>query len=89
MVKEEFKDIGLHDGGGLNLIVIRDTQSSRKIDLSGLRGIIFLDLWFQRCSIVINISSHKLKERASGEELDALSLFLKFLPLLNVKRQKY
>ena len=30
MVKEEFKDIESHDGGGLNLIVIRDTQSSRK-----------------------------------------------------------
>jgi hypothetical protein len=31
MVKEEFKDIELHDGGGLNLMVIRDTQSSRKL----------------------------------------------------------
>jgi len=30
MVKEEFKDIELHDGGGLNLIFIRDTQSSRR-----------------------------------------------------------
>jgi hypothetical protein len=27
MVKEEFKDFGLHDRGGLNLTVIRDTQS--------------------------------------------------------------
>jgi len=27
MVKEEFKDIGFHNGGGLNLMVIRDTQS--------------------------------------------------------------
>jgi len=36
MVKEEFKDIGLHDRGGLNLIVIRDTQSSRKIDFMGI-----------------------------------------------------
>jgi len=35
MVKEEFKDVGLHDGGGLNLMVIRDTQSSRKIDFRG------------------------------------------------------
>jgi len=35
MVKEEFKDIKLHSGGGLNLIVIRDTQSSRKIDFFG------------------------------------------------------
>jgi hypothetical protein len=33
MVKEEFKDIELHVGGGLNLMIIRDTQSSRKIDL--------------------------------------------------------
>jgi len=34
-VKEEFKDIELHDGGGLNLMVIRDTQSSGKIDSVG------------------------------------------------------
>jgi hypothetical protein len=33
MVKEEFKDIELHDGGGLGLIDIWDTQSSRKIDI--------------------------------------------------------
>jgi hypothetical protein len=33
MVKEEFNDIELHEGGDLNLMVIRDTQSSRKIDL--------------------------------------------------------
>ena len=26
MVKEEFKDVELHDGGGLNLTVNRDTQ---------------------------------------------------------------
>jgi hypothetical protein len=32
MVKEEFNDIELHDGGGLNLMVTRDTQSSRKTD---------------------------------------------------------
>ena len=30
IVKEEFKDIESHDGGGLNLTVERDTQSSRK-----------------------------------------------------------
>jgi hypothetical protein len=36
MVKEEFKDIELHDGGGLNLILVtRDAQSSRKIDFRG------------------------------------------------------
>jgi hypothetical protein len=35
MVKEEFKDIELHDGGGLNLMVVRDTQSSRIIDFCG------------------------------------------------------
>jgi hypothetical protein len=38
MVKEEFKDIELHDGGGLNLMVIRDTQSSREIDFRGSGG---------------------------------------------------
>jgi hypothetical protein len=32
MVKEDFKDVVLHDGGGLNLMVTRDTQSSRKAD---------------------------------------------------------
>jgi hypothetical protein len=48
VVKEEFKDIEIHDGGGLNLMVIRDTQSSRKIDFPGYRGSIFLDFWFQR-----------------------------------------
>jgi hypothetical protein len=34
-VKEEFKDIELHDRDGLNLMVIQDTQSSRKIDFRG------------------------------------------------------
>jgi hypothetical protein len=29
IVKEEFKDIDLHEGGGLNFIVARDTQKSR------------------------------------------------------------
>jgi hypothetical protein len=50
VVKEEFKDIELHDGGGLNFMVIRDTQSPRRIDFRGYRGIVFLDYWFQRCS---------------------------------------
>jgi len=35
VVKEEFKDIEIHDGGGLNLMVIQDTQSPRKIDIYG------------------------------------------------------
>jgi hypothetical protein len=35
MVKEEFKDIEVHDGDGLNLMIIRDTQSSRKIEIYG------------------------------------------------------
>jgi len=47
MVKEEFKDIGLHDGGGLNLIAIQDTQSSGKTDLRGYRGIFFLTFGFK------------------------------------------
>ena len=47
MVKEEFKDIELHDGGGLNLMVIRDTQSSRKIDFYGYRGVFFLTFGFK------------------------------------------
>jgi hypothetical protein len=47
MVKEEFKDIELHDGGGLNLMVIRDTQSSRKIDFHGYRGVFFLTFGFK------------------------------------------
>jgi len=38
MVKEGFRDIEIHDGGGPNLIVIRDTQSSRKIDFPGQGG---------------------------------------------------
>jgi hypothetical protein len=50
MVKEEFKDIELHYGGGLNLMFIRDTQPSSKVDIYGYRGNVFLDLWFQRCS---------------------------------------
>ena len=47
MAKEEIKDIGLHDGGGLNLMVIRDTQSSRKVDIYGSRGIFFLTFGFK------------------------------------------
>ena len=51
MVKEEFKDIELHDGGGLNFMVTRDTQKSRKFDIYGYRGSIFLDFWFQRWNV--------------------------------------
>jgi hypothetical protein len=53
MVKEEFKDIELHDGGGLNLMVIRDTQKSRKIDIYGYGGLFFLTFGFKdvMCSI--------------------------------------
>jgi len=47
MVKEEFKDIELHDGGGLNLMVIRDTQSSRKIDFLGSGEYFFLTFGFK------------------------------------------
>ena len=35
VVKEEFKDIEIQDGDGLNLLVIRDTQPSRKTDVHG------------------------------------------------------
>ena len=34
-VKEEFQDTELHDRGGLNLMVIWATQSSRKVDFHG------------------------------------------------------
>ena len=47
MVKEEFKDIDFHHGGHLNLMVIRDTQSSRKVDIYGYRGIFFLTFGFK------------------------------------------
>jgi len=47
MVKGEFKDIELHDGGGLNLMVIRDTQSSRKIDFLGSGEYFFLTSGFK------------------------------------------
>jgi hypothetical protein len=47
MVKEEFKDIELQDGGGLNLTVVRDTQSSRKIDFRGYRVVFFLTFGFK------------------------------------------
>jgi hypothetical protein len=33
MVKEEPKDIELHEGGGLNFMVTPDTQTSRKINI--------------------------------------------------------
>jgi len=35
MVKDEFTNIELHIGGSLNLKVIQDTPSSRKMELSG------------------------------------------------------
>ena len=47
MVKEKFKGIELHDGGGLNLMVIRDTQSSRIINSHGYRGVFFLTFGFK------------------------------------------
>ena len=47
MVKEEFKDVELHDGGGLNLMVIRGTQSSRIIDSPGYREVFFLTVGFK------------------------------------------
>lgn len=47
LVKEEFKDVGLHDAGGLNLMVIRGTQSSRKTDFCGHRVVLFLTFGFK------------------------------------------
>ena len=47
MVKEEFTDIELHGGGGLNLMFIRDTQPSRKVDIYGYRGIFSLTFGFK------------------------------------------
>ena len=47
MLKEEFENIEFHDGGGLNLMFIRDTQSSRKIDFRGYRGVFFLTFGFK------------------------------------------
>jgi hypothetical protein len=47
MVKEEFNDIELHDEDGLNLMVTRDTQSSRKADFCGHRRVFFLTFGFK------------------------------------------
>jgi hypothetical protein len=47
IVKEEFKDTESHDGGGLDLIVIRDTQTSRNIDIYGEGRIFFLSFGFK------------------------------------------
>jgi len=47
MVKEEFKDVAFHDGDGLNLMLIRDTQPSRKVDFHGYKGIFFLTFGFK------------------------------------------
>ncbi len=46
-VKEEFKDMESHDGGCLNLIIKRDTQTSRNIDIYGDGGIFFLTFGFK------------------------------------------
>ena len=46
IVREEFKDIESHDRAGLNLIVIRDTQTSRN-DTSGCRGLFILTFGFK------------------------------------------
>lgn len=45
--KKEFKDIEIHDGGGLNLMVIRDTQSSRNVDFYGWRRVFLLTFSFK------------------------------------------
>jgi hypothetical protein len=47
IVKEEFKEIESHDGGGLNLMVIRDTQTSRKLISMGIGGEFFLTFGFK------------------------------------------
>ena len=47
IVKEEFNDIELHDGGGLNFISTRDTQTPRNIDIYGYRGVFFLTFGFK------------------------------------------
>jgi hypothetical protein len=47
VVKEEFNDIEFHDGGCLNLIIKRDTQTSRNIDIYGTGGIFFLTVGFK------------------------------------------
>jgi hypothetical protein len=46
-VKEEFKDIEFHDGGCLNLIIKRDTQTSRNIDIYGYGEMFFLTFGFK------------------------------------------
>ena len=57
MLKEEFKDIGLHRGSGLDLMVIGDTQSSRIINSHGYRGIFFLTIGFKdvQCGEIITL----------------------------------
>jgi hypothetical protein len=47
VAKEEFKDIELHKGNGLDLMVIRDTQSSRITNSHGYRGVFFLTFGFK------------------------------------------
>jgi hypothetical protein len=48
MVKEEFKDIELHDGGGLNLIWLFGIPSRQEKLISVGSGEYFFDFWFQR-----------------------------------------
>ena len=63
MVKEEFKDVAFHDGDGLNLMLIRDTQSSRKVDFHGYKGIFFLTFGFKDVGHV-----EKRREIQSGDK---------------------
>ena len=53
IVKEEFKEIESLDGGSLNLIVMQDTQSSRKRLYWAGRDF-SLDFQFQRCLFSID-----------------------------------
>ena len=63
MVKKEFKDIELHDGGGLNLMVTPDTQTSRKIDIYGHKGVFFLTFGFKDVSCNITISNLSVADK--------------------------
>jgi len=50
-VKEEFKDIEFHDGGCLKLIIKRDTQTSRNINIYGYGEMFFLTFGFKDVSL--------------------------------------
>jgi len=81
MVKEEFKDIELHDGGGLNLMVIRDTQSSRKIDFLGSGEYFFLTFGFkdvQRLFVVIFNALQSHPKAVIHEHCSSPAIFLYF-----------